>query len=118
MSVKFRKEALSAAEASLLAWQFGVSEEDSPFIPALWAAISTAWEREMRGDAEAASFLVKLGSAPAFPDEVTLYRRFKSADGEALWLDILHRAGLTDRRQRDEPTTTERRRTRRSPPSA
>ena len=113
MSVKFRKEGLSAAEASLLAWQFGASEEDSPFVSALWVAVSSAWEREQRGDAEATAFLARLGCAGGFPEEVAAFRRFKGADGEAYWLDILDRAGLADRRQREEPAVVERRRARR-----
>ncbi len=114
MSVKFRKEGLSGAEASLLAWQFGASEDDSPFVSALWVALSSAWERESRGDREATAFLGRLGSSGAFPEEVAAFRRFKGADGEAYWLDILHRAGLADRRQREEPAAVERRRTRRA----
>lgn len=116
MSVKFRKDGLGAAEASLLAWQFGASEEDSPFVSALWVALAAAWERGARGDAEALAFLDRLASPGAFPDEVSVYRRFKGAQGEAYWLDILDRAGLSDRRQRDEPATVERRRSRSSPP--
>jgi len=114
MSVKFRKDGLSAAEASLLSWQFGASEEDSPFVSALWVAISSAWERQQRGDAEAAEFLSRLGSAGAFPEEVAAFGRFKGPEGESYWLDILDRAGLADRRQREEPAPVERRRPRRS----
>ncbi|MDE3011952.1 MAG: hypothetical protein KGI67_13790 [Pseudomonadota bacterium] len=110
MSVKFVKEGLSSAEASLLAWQFGASEDDRPFVSALWVALSNAWENEQRGDSMATDFLRRLGSAGAFPEEVATFRRFKSSEGEGYWLDLLDRAGLADRRQRDEPTPTERRR--------
>jgi hypothetical protein len=113
MSVKFRKEGLSAAEGSLLAWQFGASEEDSPFVSALWVALSTAWDRAARGDTEASVFLGRLGSASAFPEEVAVYGRFKGPDGEGYWLDLLDRAGLADRRTRAEDPPVERRRARR-----
>ena len=113
MSVKFRRDGLSAAEGALIAWQFGTSEEDSPFVSALWVAIAQAWERDARGDRDAREFLARLGSPAAFPDEVGVYQRFKGPDGEAYWLDILQRAGLDDRRQREEPAPVERRRSKR-----
>jgi hypothetical protein len=112
MSVKFRKDGLDVAEASLIGWQFGASEEDSPFVSVLWVAIASAWDRAARGDTEAETFLQRLGSAGAFPLEVAAYRRFKGPDGEAYWLDILQRAGLDDRRQREEDPPVERRRAR------
>ena len=110
MSVKFRKDGLSVAEGALLAWQFGTSEEDSPFVSALWVAIAQAWELASRGDREAREFLARLGTPAAFPEEVGVYQRFKGPEGEAYWLDILERAGLNDRRQREEPAPVERRR--------
>ena len=114
MSVKFSKEGLSIAEASLLAWQFGASEEDRPFVSALWVALAHAWEGAARGEADAQAFLSRLGSAGAFADEVAVYARFRGSEGEVYWLDILERAGLDDRRQREEAPPVERRRTRRS----
>jgi hypothetical protein len=109
MAVKFQKRALSPAEASLLAWQFGVSDDDSAFLAAFWVALAQAWQLAARGDLEASTFLARLATPGAFPDEVGVYARFRSNEGEGYWLDILERAGLEDRRQRDEAPPVERR---------
>ena len=112
MSLKFRREALSSAEAGLLAWQFGVSEEDNAFMTALWVAIARALEHGVRGNTDAQAFIERLTVAGAFGDEVTVYRHFMGPDGEAYWLDILKRAGLGDRRQRSQEAPVERRKVR------
>jgi hypothetical protein len=115
MSLKLRTDALTIAEASFLAWQFGFEDDDDRFLPALWRAIDQAWLSDLqREPATNQSFghLQRLASPGAFPDEVNVFLRFKSEDGERYWLDMLKRAGLADRRQRSVTPSVERRRAR------
>ena len=113
MSLKFKTTELSHAEASLIGWQFGYSEDDDPFYVSLWHTINRAWVSDnlpATAGRPKAEHLKRLGSASAFPEEVSVYLKFKSADGEKYWLDLLKRAGLADRRQRSvSPPTGERR---------
>jgi hypothetical protein len=109
MSIKFRSDELSTAEASFLKWQYGFDEEDEPFERALWQAIMRAW------DADAASetsqrHLQRLGCADAYPEEVALYVKFKSEGNDTVWNELIRRAGLSDRRTRRLPTPVDRRR--------
>ncbi len=110
MSIHFRIDQLTAAEASFLRWQYGFEDDDEPFTRALWQAIGRAW------DADAASggktrHLERLGGSGAYPEEVALYVRFRSAGGDAIWEDLIRRAGLSDRRRsRIEPAVERRRR--------
>lgn len=98
MSKKFNAEELLPGEASLLSWQFGFEDDDDPFDRALWQAISRAWlsDSETTG-AVPSSHLKRL--AQAYPDEIAVYLKFKSLDGEKYWLDLLERAGIEDRRK-------------------
>ena len=109
MSIKFRSNELSPAEASFLKWQYGFDEEDEPFARALWQAIGRAW------DADAASaggtrHLERLGCAGAYAEEVALYVRFRREGGDAFWEDLIRRAGLSERRTAKVDTTIDRRR--------
>ena len=109
MSIHFRIDALTAAEASFLRWQYGFEDDDEPFARVLWQAIARAW------DADAASegrtrHLERLGNSAAYPEEVALYRRFRSSDGDAIWLDLIQRAGLAERRKARVETAVDRRR--------
>ena len=113
MALKFRMENLSPAEASLIAWQFGFDEDDDPFLPTLWQTIAKAWAVDVAGKGTV-QHLKRLGTAHAYPEEVAVYRKFKSADGESYWLDMLQRAGLNDRRQRSGPAPAVERRRRQS----
>lgn len=119
MSIKFKLDKLSPAEASLLAWQFGFHDDDDAAVMiALWQTISRAWSSDHARASEArprTDYLKRLSAPGAFPSEVTVYLKFKSDQGEAYWLDLLKRAGLADRRQRNVTPTVERRR---RPPSA
>ncbi len=112
MSLEFQRDALSEAEAGLVAWQFSGSEDEHPYVAKLWAAIAQAWEFAAAGRGEAQAFLDRLAVTEAFGPEIAVYRRFKGVDGEAYWLDILRRAGLADRRQRYSAVANERRRRR------
>ena len=109
MSKKFNAEELLPGEASLLIWQFGFEDDDDPFYRALWQAISRAWlsDSETTG-AVPSSHLKRL--ALAYPDEIAVYLRFKSANGEKYWLDFLERAGIEDRRKQKSTATAARRR--------
>jgi hypothetical protein len=114
MSIKIRSSALSPAESSFLKWQYGFGEDDEPFARALWQAIGRAW------DADAASggstrHLERLGCPGAYPEEVALYASFRSAAGDAMWTELIRRAGLSDRRTSNAETPVDRRR-RKSPP--
>jgi hypothetical protein len=113
MSMKFRTQQLTPAEASLITSQFGYHEDDDPYFQALWQAINRAWTSDHTvrppGDAKT-EHLKRLGSASAYPEEVAVYLKFKSDEGETYWLDLLTRAGLTDRRQRQVAPPVERRR--------
>ncbi len=106
MAVNFRADQLTSAEASFVAWSFGFHEDDDPFHVALWHTISRAWISDTRS---ASGHLKRLAAPGAFPEEVGIFLRFKSDDGEAFWLDMLKRAGLTDRRQRSTAPAVERR---------
>ncbi len=112
MGLKFRMDDLSPAEASLIGWQFGFDEEDDPFLPTLWQTIARAWASDTAPSSnlrKRSKHLKHLGASGAYPDEVAVYLKFKSADGEAYWLDLLRRAGLADRRQRSNPIAVDRR---------
>ena len=107
MSIKFRSSELSSAEASFLKWQYGFDEEDEPFERALWQAIMRAWETS---NATNKRYLERLGSGGAFPEEVALYVRFKSAGSDEVWNDLIRRAALSDRRTTNVDTPINRRR--------
>jgi hypothetical protein len=109
MSIKFRSTELTPAEASFLKWQYGFDEDDEPFARALWQAIGRAW------DADAASggatrHLERLGCSGAFPEEVALYVSFRQEGGDAIWTELIRRAGLADRRTARVVTAIDRRR--------
>jgi hypothetical protein len=115
MILKLRAGALTPAEASFLSWQFGFEDDDDRFLPALWRAIDQAWLSDLQRMSsmdEGSSHLSRLAAPGAFPDEVGVFRRFKSDDGERYWLDMLKRAGIADRRQRSVMPSVERRRAR------
>lgn len=115
MTLNMRTDALTAAEAAFLAWQFGFEDDHDRFLPALWRAIDQAWLSDLhRQPATNQSFghLQRLSAPGAFPDEVNVFLRFKSDDGERYWLDMIKRAGLADRRQRSVMPSVERRRAR------
>ncbi len=112
MGLKFRMDDLSPAEASLIGWQFGFDEEDDPFLPTLWQTIARAWMLDTaptNSGRKRTQHLKHLAAIGAYPEEVAVYMKFKSAEGEAYWLDLLQRAGLADRRQRSAPIAVERR---------
>jgi hypothetical protein len=109
MSIKFRSAELSSAEASFLKWQYGFDEEDGPFERALWQAILRAWEVDTTPGA-GTRHLERLGCGGAFPEEVALYMRFKSEGSDAVWMDLIRRAGLTDRRSARVEMAIDRRR--------
>jgi hypothetical protein len=113
VSLKFRTDELSPAEASLIAWQFGFHEDDDPFYLALWQTISRAWasDHSAPSDLRPKTYhLKRLGAAGAYPEEVAVYTKFKSAEGEKYWLSLLKRAGLDDRRKTSIKPPVERRR--------
>jgi hypothetical protein len=114
MPLKFRMDDLSPAEASLIGWQFGFDDDDDPFLPTLWQTIARAWASDaapMTSARQRTHHLKRLGAPGAYPEEVAVYLKFKSSEGETYWLDMLRRAGLGDRRQRSSaPPATERRR--------
>lgn len=115
MILKLRAGELTPAEASFLSWQFGFEDDDDRFLPALWRAIDQAWLSDLQRMStmdEGSSHLSRLAAPGAFPDEVGVFRRFKSDDGERYWLDMLKRAGIADRRQRSVMPSVERRRAR------
>jgi hypothetical protein len=113
MSLKFKTDELTAAEASLVAWQFGYHEDDDPFVVSLWQTIYRAWVSDNLPASERrpkTNHLKRLGASGAFPEEVGVYVKFKSPEGEKYWLSLLRKAELTDRRQRSVPPAVERRR--------
>ncbi len=110
MALEFRRDGLTEAEAGLLAWQFSGSDSEQPYVAQLWGAIAIAWDHAAAGRPEARLFLERLATSGGFASEVAAYQRFKGVDGEMYWLDILQRAGLEDRRQRNVAPVTERRR--------
>jgi hypothetical protein len=97
MSIKFSSTELSSAEASFLKWQYGFDEEDEPFERALWQAILRAWEADNASETST-RLLERLGCHGAFPEEVSLYVRFKSEASDEVWNELIRRAGLSDRR--------------------
>ena len=125
MSLKLRTDELTLAEITFLNWQFGSKDEDDPFYVSLWNTINRAWIRDNTSSTSAASpqpnHLTRLSSPGAYPEEVAIFLKFKSESGEEFWLDLLQRAGLDDRRQKDLPPSVERRKraaTKRSAASA
>ncbi|MES2352948.1 MAG: hypothetical protein V4568_00895 [Pseudomonadota bacterium] len=123
MSLKFRTDELTPAEASFLTWQFGYQDEDDPFFVSLWHTINRAWISDQRStlDHQRTQHLSRLAAGGAYPEEVAIFLKFKSEQGEDYWLNMLQRAGLDDRRQQSVPPTVERRRrtsTRRSAPTS
>ena len=113
MSLKFKTDDLTQAEASLIGWQFGYSEDDDPYYVSLWHTVNRAWASDNQPGTAArpkTAHLKRLGAPGAYPEEVAVYSKFKSAEGEKYWLNLLKRAGLADRRTRSEsPPTGERR---------
>jgi hypothetical protein len=110
MSIKFRSNELSPAEASFLKWQYGFDEDDEPFARVLWQAIGRAWDVDT-ASAGRTRHLERLGSRGAYPEEVALYVSFRSEGGDTIWRELIRRAGLSDRRMaRVEPTIDRRRR--------
>ncbi len=107
--MKFLSNELSPAEASFLKWQYGFDEGNQPFERALWQVIMRAWEADAAPGA-ATRHLARLGASGAYPEEVALYVRFKSEDSDAVWNDLIRRAGLSDRRTVKVDTGTDRRR--------
>jgi hypothetical protein len=108
MSIKFRSKELSSAEASFLKWQYGFDEDDEPFERALWQAIMRAWEADYDSKT---NHLERLGCANAYPEQVSLYVKFKSEGSDTVWNELIRRAGLSDRRTtKVEPTVDRRRR--------
>lgn len=113
MSLKFKTDDLTQAEASLIGWQFGYSEEDDPYYVSLWHTVNRAWVSDSQPGTPKrpkTEHLKRLAASGAYPDEVAVYLKFKSSEGEKYWLKLLKRAGLADRRQRSEsPPSVERR---------
>lgn len=113
MKLKFRTDELIPAEVSFLHWQFGYHDEDDPFFVSLWHTINRAWISDHCPATDArphSNHLARLGSSGAYPEEVAIFLKFKSDQGEGYWLNLLQRAGLDDRRQRQVPPPVERRR--------
>jgi hypothetical protein len=113
MSLKFRTDELSPAEVSLITWQFGFQDDDDPFFSSLWHLIDRAWTSDHRTPSDTrkpTEHLQRLAAQGAFPDEVAVFLKFKSNDGERYWLSLLRKADLADRRQRDLLPPVERRR--------
>lgn len=114
MSITFHSKDLSPAEISFLKWQYGFEDEDDPFERSLWHTIMRAWESDHERPARSKSgtnHLVRLGSHQAYPEEVTLFVKFKSDHSDRFWRELIGRAGLSDRRQRQVSPVIERRRT-------
>jgi len=112
MSIRFQSTKLTSAEASFLKWQYGFEDEDEPFERALWQAILRAWEADKSSGA-GTHLLERIGCRGAFPEEVALYVRFKSEDSDKVWNELIHRAGLSDRRTSKVDTAIDRRRAQR-----
>ncbi len=111
MSLNLTSDELTPAEASFLRWQYGFEDADEPFARALWQAIGRAWDADAASGG-ATGHLARLGSAGAYPEEVALYASFRSPGGDAVWEDLIRRAGLADRRQARVAPAVERRRRR------
>ena len=109
MSIHFRIDQLSPAEASFLRWQYGFEDADDAYARVLWQAIGRAWEADEASGGRT-NHLARLGSRGAYPDEVALYLKFRSDEGDALWQDLIRRAGLSDRRKEKVATNLDRRR--------
>jgi hypothetical protein len=109
MSFKFRSTELSPAEASFLKWQYGFDDDDEPFARALWQAIGRAWEADIASGGRT-RYLERLGCPGAYPEEVALYVSFRREGGDAVWNDLIRRAGLSDRRTAKVDTSLDRRR--------
>ena len=109
MSIKFRSDELTPAEASFLKWQYGFDEDDEPFGRVLWQAIGKAWEADAASGA-GTRHLERLGCSDAYPEEVALYVRFRAEGGDAVWKDLIRRAGLPERRTAKIDTGIDRRR--------
>lgn len=67
-----------------------------------------AWEADAVPGA-ATRHLARLGAAGAYPEEVALYVSFRSADSDAVWNELIRRAGLSDRRTAKIETGIDRR---------
>ncbi len=106
--MRFLSKELSSAEASFLKWQYGFDDADEPFELALWQAIMRAWEADNAPGATT-RHLARLGGADAYPAEVALYKSFKSIGSDAIWNDLIRRAGLSDRRTTEVDAKIERR---------
>ena len=112
MSLKFQTDELTFAESTFLNWQFGYQDEDDPFYISLWQIINRAWVRDnSSSNASSAqpTHLARLASPGAYPEEVSIFLKFKGESGENFWLDLLERAGLEDRRQNNLAPSVERR---------
>jgi proline dehydrogenase len=95
--MKFPGKELSPVETSFLKWQYGFDEADEPFEQALWQAIMRGWLAD-HSAGSVTRHLARLGGAGVYPEEVALYVRFKADDSDAVWKDLIRRAGLSDRR--------------------
>ena len=109
MSIKFRSDELTPAEASFLKWQYRFDEDDEPFGRVLWQAIGKAWEADAASGA-GTRHLERLGCSGAYPEEVALYTSFKSEGSDTVWNKLIRRAGLSDRRTAKVDTSIDRRR--------
>lgn len=110
MSIHFRIDELTPAEASFLRWQYGFEDADDAFARVLWQAIGRAREADLASGGRT-NYLARLGAPGAYPEEVSLFVRFRSSEGDAFWADLIRRAGLTERRKsRVEPAFERRRR--------
>ena len=108
MSIQFRSNNLTPAEASFLKFQYGFDDQDDPFARVLWQAIKRAWDSDT-APGSVSRHLERLGCAGAYPREVSLYVSFRLEGGDAVWDDLLRRAGLTDRRKAKVEPAIERR---------
>jgi hypothetical protein len=109
MSINFRSNELSPAEASFLKFQYGFEEGDEPFARALWQAIGRAWDADASSGGKT-RHLERLGCAGAYPEEVALYVSFRREGGDAIWKELIRRAGLSERRTAQVDTAVNRRR--------
>lgn len=112
MTLKFRTDELTFAESTFLNWQFGSQDEDDPFYISLWQIINRAWVRDnspSNNSSAQPGHLARLASPGAYPEEVSIFLKFKGESGENFWLDLLERAGLEDRRQHNLAPSVERR---------
>ena len=109
MSIQFRSNNLTPAEASFLKFQYGFDEGDDPFVRALWQAIKRAWDSDT-APGSVTRHLERLGCAGAYPEEVALYVSFRKEGGDAIWQELIRRAGLAERRTAKADTGIDRRR--------